>query len=568
MYQLIEMEGKSFEVKMKKFFLNPETMDIHDLLCTIEKLHANFSQYFNFDNARMSSSITEKYGALLEKEVLPEEGESIDNILKELSFYSQGIMKWNHPGAMININPPVTIQSVATAGYASLYNCNGAQDMSCGYLLTTELAVIKMICQLAGIDAINAGGIFTFGGKSTNLHALKHGIQRACPKAINDGVQANIYTFSSTQGHPCHSEVCGWLGIGKNKCIKIQVDDKGAINLEKLEIAIRNCITNGDKVALITANGGTTIQMTIDPIKQIVELRDKIVYEYGLDYKPRVHVDSVIGWAFLFFESYDFESNPYGLKDAAVKKIKRQLNKIKEIRYADSFGVDFHKMGFCSYQSSLYICKDKSELYAQENLSPIPYEELEYGNYSPFQYTLELSRSLNGPIEAYTNLKLLGIKGYQELICNLYNTAETIKEKLSLNSRFEVINDNDSDGFVTLFIVKEKGEKHSFFEFGSLEKEKIKEIGLFIHSFYLYLFEQQKKGRCWFALDYSSGYHTLSNGQKIGVLKVYQMSPYFTDERAIELVNDLFAFLEEFDGVKDTFEIKEVPHKPRPFVFR
>lgn len=553
---------------MNNYFLNPDTMEISDLLSIIQKLHGNFSKYFDIDRARMASSISEKYSSLLEKEKLPNEGEPLETVLEQLAFYSQGIIKWNHPGAMININPPVTIPSVAAAGYTSLYNCNGAQDMSCGYLLTTELAVIKMICQLSGIDEKRSGGVFTFGGKSTNLHALKHAIQRVCPNAISNGIDGRIYSFSSTQGHPCHAEVCGWLGIGKNNCIRIPVEDNGIIDIDVLEQSMRTRILSGDKVALITANGGTTIQMTIDPIKKIVDLRNKLVEEYGLTYVPRVHVDSVIGWAFLFFDSYDFDANPLNLKENAKNKIKRQLHRIKEIKYADSFGVDFHKMGYCSYQSSLYMCMDNSELYAQEQLLPIPYDELEFGNYSPFQYTLELSRSLNGPIEAYTNLKLLGINGYQELICNLYNTADTIKERLIRNSRFEVINDNDSDGFVTLFIVKEKGETHSFFEFGELNFNRVREIALFIHSFYLYLLEQQKKGRCWFALDYSSGYHIMSNGQKMGVLKIYQMSPFLTEEKAIKLTEDLFAFLEEFDKVKDTFDVKEVPHKPRPFVLR
>lgn len=91
---------------------------------------------------------------------------------------------------------------------------------------------------------------------------------------------------------------------------------------------------------------------------------------------------------------------------------------------------------------------------------------------------------------------------------------------------------------------------------------------MYIYKFYLYLLEQQKLGTCKFALDYSSGYHTLSNGVKIGVLKVYPMTPYFTPEKANEMVDNIRGLMEEFDKIKDVFEIKEVPHKPRPFVFR
>ena len=553
---------------MNDYFLDPQTMDISLIKSGIEKLHTEFSKYFDIDSPRMKNTISDKYCTILEKENLEQKGKSPDEVYKSLAYYSQGILKWNHSGALINVNPPVTLPSVVAAGYTSLYNCNGAQDMSCGYLLTTELAVIKMICQLAGLDEKKSGGIFTFGGKSTNLHALKHGLQRAFPDSVDKGVDGSVVTFSSKQGHPCHSEVCGWLGIGKEHCIRIPTDSMGIIDMNKLEEGMRKALDEGKKIALITANGGTTIQMTIDPIKEIVDLRDKLVEEYNLDYKPRVHVDSVIGWSYLFFKTYDFENNPLNIHPNALNRIKRQLEKIVDIKYADSFGVDFHKMGFCAYQSSVYMCKDNTEIYSQEKLRPIPYDELEYGNYSPFQYTLELSRSLNGPVEAYTNLKVLGISGYQELIGGLYNSAEVLKESINNENRFEVINDKDSDGFVTLFVVHEFDDSPSFFDIGKRSKEETREYGMYIYKFYLYLLEQQKRGRCKFALDYSSGYHVLDNGIKIGVLKVYPMTPYFTPEKAKEMVANIKEMMNEFDEVKDSFEVKEVPHKPRPFVFR
>lgn len=555
-------------MRTENLFLNPETMNIEELVRGITTLHENFSEYFDVKNSRMKNDIKVNYSELIKDENIPNVGKNIEEIYKKLAFYSQGMLKWNHPGAMININPPVTLASVAAASYISMYNGNGAQDMSCGYMLSTELSVIKMISSLVGIDHKNSGGIFTFGGKSTNLHALKHGIQRVQPDAIEKGVEKNIICLTSTQGHPCHREVAGWLGIGEENCKKILTDSFGRMDLKDLEEKLDEEYRRGNKVALITANGGTTIQMTIDPILEIVKIRDRFVEKYNLDYKPRVHVDSVIGWVYLFFKDYDFSENIYELSNTALKKIAKQVEFISELNYADSFGIDFHKTGFCSYISSLYMTKDVKELYDQGKTKPIPYDELEYGNYSPFQYSLELSRSLNGPVEAYVNLNLLGTRGYQELIANLYNTGEKIKELLSKNKRFEVINNEDSNGFTTLFVVKIKSDDPSFFDFGEMEIEDMKKIAEFNHKFYLYLLEQQKIGKCWFSIDYSSGYHKLTNGMKIGVLKIYQMSPFFRLQEAEKFVKDLEKMLITFDSIKDTFVVREVPHKPREFVFR
>jgi glutamate/tyrosine decarboxylase-like PLP-dependent enzyme len=543
-------------------------MDIEFLLNLMCELHAKFGRYFDVENSRMRNSIEGNYASILDREVLSEEGSSVNSVFEDLSFYAQGMLKWNHPGALVNVNPPPTLPSVAAASYVSLYNMNGAQDLSCGYLLVTELAVVKMICQLVGIDYKTSGGVFTFGGKSTILHALKHGIQRIDPEAVDYGIKDEIVAFSSTQGHPCHLEVGGWLGIGEKNCLRISTDEQGIINLAELEQEMDRVLSEGKKVALITANGGTTIHMTIDPIQAIVNLRDKMVLKHHLNYTPRVHVDSVIGWVYLFFKKYDFEKNPLELSETAARKIQRQLNRMEEIKYADSFGVDFHKTGFCPYLSSLYMTLDKTEIYAQGKQKPIAYEELEYGNYSPFQYTLELSRPLNGIIAAYTNLKLLGYRGYQKLIGQLYNASECLKNALSKETRFQVINTDNNDSFVTLFIVKKHANAPSFFKLDNLSKEETNNFGLFTYKFYHYLIEQQKNKNCWFTIDYTNNYHTLPNGTKIGTLKAYPMSPYFTNKKATQITKDLKTILTKFDKITNTYKTKETPHKPKQFTTR
>lgn len=553
---------------MKKYFFDPISPNFDVFVDYITKLNDKVEQYIKTNMARVPSSITEKYSDLLEDENLSEKGEDLDAVFSRLAYYSQGLIRWNHPGALINVNPPASIPSTVASSYFSLYTPNGAQDMSTGYLLTTELAVVKMLSQLAGIDYKQSGGYFTFGGKSTNIHAIKHGLQRISKDYATNGLSGNIITFSSTQGHPCHAEACNWLGIGDKNCVRISTNKIGEINLEELEQSMSSAIEHGKKIACITVNGGTTIQMTIDPIKKVVDIRDRLVKKYNLEYIPRIHVDSVIGWVWLFFKDYDFNTNPLNFSNNALQKLKRQMLRISEIKYADSFGVDFHKTGFAPYLSSVYITKDKTEIFEQNHYKGISYDELEYGNYSPFQYTFELSRPLNGPLAAYVNLKTFGITGFQKIIGNLMDTSEYLKELLNNTGRFEVINDNDSDGFVTLFVAKETKDSPSFFELNNLSAAEIEQFGQYSYKFYLFLLEKQKKGECWFAIDYSTGYHRLSDGKKLGVLKAYPMTPYFDKKAAEKLVKDVMIFQQEFDKVKDTFVVKEVPHKPRPFVYR
>jgi len=468
----------------KKQFINPYTMDLQPFIDQITSLNNKVVKNTNLEIARMNSNFTGKYAEILEREKLPIKGMNTEDVYTDLARYSQGLIRWAHPGALININPPTSIPAAVASSYFSLYNPNGAQDMSCGYLLTTELAVVKMISELAGIDYTKSGGVFTFGGKSTNLHGVKHGLQRISRGYINEGITDKVVVFSSKQGHPCHSEVCGWLGIGEENCIRISTDKMGRIKVDELRKAIESALESRKKVATIILNGGTTIQMTIDPIKEVVEMRDEIVEKYSLDYTPRVHVDSVSGWVWLFFKDYDYKLNPLRIDVSALKKIQDQYNRIKDINRADSFGVDFHKTGFTSYISSLYMTKDANELYHQSGgFNGIPYDELEYGNYSPFQYTLELSRSVGAPLSAYVNLKVFGVEGYQKMIADLMNSAEYFKDKLDETGRFEAINKEDSNGFVTLLVASEAGNKISFFDLGSLDIEKIRKFSEYNYKF-------------------------------------------------------------------------------------
>lgn len=89
--------------------------------------------------------------------------------------------------------------------------------------------------------------------------------------------------------------------------------------------------------------------------------------KYALDYCPHIHVDSVIGWAWLMFESYDFIQNPLEFSEDAIVELKYVYNHVKDISLADSFGVDFHKTGYSPYLCSMFICKDKQKYLTWEN---------------------------------------------------------------------------------------------------------------------------------------------------------------------------------------------------------
>ena len=110
----------------------------------------------------------------------------------------------------------------------------------------------------------------------------------------------------------------------------------------------------------------------------------------------------------LFFKDYDFKSNPLKFSKTSLKKNFSISKKISELKYADSVGIDFHKTGFCPYTSSIFMVKDKNRYFSFNPSKDTPLEELVWGNFAPFQTSLELTRSASGTLSALICLKSLG----------------------------------------------------------------------------------------------------------------------------------------------------------------
>ena len=107
-----------------------------------------------------------------------------------------------------------------------MYNPNFAQDTYAGNVIMTELEVTKYVSDLVGWNYMKTYGTFTFGGKGTNLYATKVAINKADKQAASKGCLRNKYfMITSKNGHPCHLEVCNWLGIGSDNCYEITIKD-------------------------------------------------------------------------------------------------------------------------------------------------------------------------------------------------------------------------------------------------------------------------------------------------------------------------------------------------------
>ena len=483
--------------------------------------------------------------------VISKKPKDIRYLYKNVGSYFSNCINWNSPRTQFNITPPVTIPSVAASALVSLTNPNMVWDIASGGFAELEREISKYFSDLVGWN--NSSGIFTFGGTGTNMYAIKIGINKSDKTALRNGVK-ETYVISNDEGHSCHITICNWLGIGTNHCIRLKTSKEGEVTADEVIEAVEKILKEKKKVACIILNGGTNFNGKIDPIYKIAKGIEDIKDKYKLDYKPHIHVDSVIGWVFLLFKGYDFEKNELNFPSNINNRLKFIYEKIKDISFADSFGVDFHKTGFCPYISSLFITKDKKDwryLSGDENL--FTHQAFNFGNYKPGQFTLETSRPANGIVTAYITINVLGLDGMRKIIANFLYIADDLRNKLEDLKSFEICN-HDALGWATLFIAKKNDNHVSYSDLYETDKEElINESNKFQKDFYDFLVKKYD-GKLPWAIGFSKCYKRNKYGFQISALKSYPMSPSITIKDNNLFVSWLNKNLKEFKNETDTIK--------------
>ncbi len=543
-------------INLKNLFGNYKGNNINRLIELIKKVDKQVEPYFNFKKPFFKGKYKLSFYEYLKSCELNNEPLDSEAVFKYIAPLFQNMPNWNNPGTMINAIPPVNLVGLASSTYSNIYNPNMVQDTFCGLLILTEMEVAKYISKLVGWEWEKSFGIFTSGGFQTNLYPTKIAISKACPEGNTVGYDKGKYFMvTSSKAHPCHREIFGLVGLGTKNCILLPCTNEDKIDIAKAENIISQNIEEGRVFVGFNMNGGSTAEYTVDPIEKIFTLRQKLKTKYSLNYTPHIHVDAVLGWVWLFFKGYNFEENKLNFSEEIIRKIKSMTGKVGELKFADSFGVDFHKTGFCPYMSSLFIVQNKNDVYRLSKSNEVPLKDLEFGNYSPFETTFEYSRSVSGPLSALATLKSLGTEGFQSIIGNLIQMTEKFRDLLNGSASVEIVN-YETEGIATLFILKPKQfTKNSLSELLKLPLHNLNEIKNYNVNFAKYVLECNKNEKISFTFTSSRSYEIIGTKIKLGAIKAYPMSVYLNETNMQMIVNEIIQTIEEYEknGFKQSF---------------
>ncbi len=322
---------------------------------------------------------------------------AINDVLTDVAARMGNNYPYFHPlyaGQMMK--PP---HPIARAAYAMAMGINPNNHSLDGGRASSRFEV-EAVAEIASMFGWERHlGHLTSGGTVANLEALW------VAGKLNPGKRI----VASSQAHYTHSRISGVLGL---RFSNIAVDSRGRMDLSLLEDELRQ----GD-IGTVVATLGTTAVGSVDPLEQIVALRDK----YGF----RLHVDAAYGGYFKL-----------------VRTISREaVRAFAAIDQADSIVIDPHKHGLQPYGCGCVLFRDPAVGSFYKHDSPYTYfssADLHLG-----EITLECSRAGAAAVAVWATQRLLPLVPDGEFARSLGQCREAA---LRMYARIQ-----DDDRFVTAF---------------------------------------------------------------------------------------------------------------------
>lgn len=507
-----KLKPLSSNTMFRSNFLTADESNLDVLLKKIQQLHSSMSGKSSSSARRPIKRF--EYKRLVNSDFFSDKGCSSTKLLKDLRWLFDGTIKWHSPYAAFNITSTPLLDTVAASTIATLMNPNCLWDLTSGKFILAEKMIINLFSERV-FGTKNADGLSTFGGKGTLMYAIKTGLGNCDLKHKKDGLQDKYAVICSYATHFCMADVCDYVGIGSSNLLKVSLLPSGEMNYSVLEATLEKAIQDGKKIATVICNGGTTIDFCMDNAKKIRGITNALEKKYNLPYKIHIHGDMVFGWAWFFTNETLLKSK----NDSASKKLLSIRRMLKNMKYVDSIGVDFHKMGLCPYNSSFFIVKDAEKM----NLlggTVSAYDDGLYGSNHPHYHSIENSKSGTGIISAYAVLCRLGTNGITEYLLYLMHVKDTYTRLINehFGHIFTILNPQ-SLGFELVLSVSING----------LLFEKEDYIKLCNDIWYAeecpYLTSQ--------VLRY------FKNGKPNPALLLYSMSPHVTEEHCLRLLKRL-----------------------------
>jgi tyrosine decarboxylase / aspartate 1-decarboxylase len=318
---------------------------------------------------------------------------AIKNILLDVAERLQDNYPYFHPlyaGQMLKPPHPIARLAYVLAMWINPNNhaIDGGRASS-----AMEKEAVAEIAQMFGWQTHL--GHLCGGGTMANLEALW----------VSSQLHPGKKVVASNQAHYTHSRISKVLGLDFES---VPCDAKGRMDIE----ALQKLLERGN-VGTVVATIGTTATGSVDPLPELISLKDK----YGF----HLHADAAYGGYFMLSDNLDNEA-------------RQTFDRLIDV---DSIVIDPHKHGLQPYGCGCVLFSDPSVSKFYKHDSPYTYfssDELHLGEIS-----LECSRPGAAAVALWATQKLLPlVKGgeFAKMLSNSRSAALALFQKVNQDKRF------------------------------------------------------------------------------------------------------------------------------------
>lgn len=355
--------------------------------------------------------------------------------------YFWGTDGWSSPLHLENVKGPTNYASLVGALACLLKNPNLCTDTYSQRSNELEIKAVTTLANLLFYHTDDPGGVFTMGGTISNLYGARIGLEKVFPTAMRTGLKgASAAGIVSEAAHYSNQTVAGWLGIGTENLHLIATDAAMAMRLDLLEETLERLHREQTRVAFVIASFGTTDAFGLDDVAGIRRILDAFAVRHRVP-APQLHVDAAVGWVLSFLTDYNTAQNPLEFSAELLPLVQRAQHHAEGLRVADSLTVDFHKMGWGHYPSSIFLVNRRADLrYLSRTVEETPYFSEADSRRDPALFTLECSRPALGPYTVMASLNAIGLNGWQLLVGRALELAQRLKQRLEALDYCKVLN--------------------------------------------------------------------------------------------------------------------------------
>ena len=330
---------------------------------------------------------------------------------KEIFPYTKGNI---HPRFWAWVQGTGTPMGVMADMLASTMNPNvtiGEQSA-----LYVDQQVVNWCKEMMGFPD-SASGMLLSGASMANTTALIIARNTMLPDVRKNGMQSEIKKptiYLSKETHSCVIKAAEVIGIGSNNIRTLPVGDQYKIMIDKLEMQIKQDISEGFNPFCIVANVGTVNTGAIDDLTSISQLCKK--------YNLWFHIDGAFG--------------------ALAKLTPEYQEELKPIELADSVAFDLHKWMYMPYEVACVLVKNNASHRDAFVIQPsylLNHERgLAAGPDSLNNFGIELSRGFKA-LKVWMSLKEHGVKKYAEQIEKNIHQARYLATLIDRHKRLELL---------------------------------------------------------------------------------------------------------------------------------